>query len=504
MKIISSFDPSSTDTQLSAIKSTLASSVSVGQTLWSGAMDELAALLSDSTLRSKLEVAADSTPSAMHYSLITSTGTLEVWGTKLDVLKNWDSTKTISPAFAITSLKFTDASSESVNIAGAFSVSAGVMKSTLKTAAFSMQDSNAVPIALSLTGGSGGVDTGGFSQGVFEYQGVRLTLNGKLSPAGASGEYINKIQLNGLDLGVGNKAGSYILDLGKYSLSASLWDGIQFTNYLTTPFQSTIGNPGYFDGNDDITWLPASNTNNGAPYFNVGNGADKLQLGAFDDVAFGGAGNDTLLGGDGNDTLIGDDLTYSTVAKRLFSANTGNDSLLGGAGNDVLIGGGGNDTLDGGDGTDTASYIYATSAIQADLGLGKSDGGEGKDVLRNIENLTGSIYADKLTGDTGNNTLNGDAGSDTLIGGEGNDSLVGGDGADSLSGGSGDDALAGDNGNDRLNGDLGNDSLTGGSGNDSLNGGEGNDSLKGNDGVDSLYGGVGNDSLWGGLEMIAS
>ena len=71
---------------------------------------------------------------------------------------------------------------------------------------------------------------------------------------------------------------------------------------------------------------------------------------------------------------------------------------------------------------------------------------EGVDTLSNIENLTGSNYADTLTGDSGNNTLSGGSGDDTLTGSGGNDTLLGGDGTDILSGGAGNDTLDGDAG----------------------------------------------------------
>ena len=66
-------------------------------------------------------------------------------------------------------------------------------------------------------------------------------------------------------------------------------------------------------------------------------------------------------------------------------------------------------------------------------------GGAGVDTLSNIENLTGSDFADTLTGDSGNNVLTGGSGNDALIGGGGNDTLTGGEGADTLTGGAGDD-----------------------------------------------------------------
>ena len=57
-------------------------------------------------------------------------------------------------------------------------------------------------------------------------------------------------------------------------------------------------------------------------------------------------------------------------------------------------------------------------------------GGAGTDTLSNIENITGSNYADTLTGDGGDNILTGGSGNDTLTGGAGNDTLEGNAGTD--------------------------------------------------------------------------
>ena len=74
-----------------------------------------------------------------------------------------------------------------------------------------------------------------------------------------------------------------------------------------------------------------------------------------------------------------------------------------------------------------------------------------------IENLTGSIYADTLWGDDGVNEL---------MGMDGNDALKGFGGADSLHGGNGNDTLAGMDGADTLNGGAGADTMQGGTGDD--------------------------------------
>jgi len=161
------------------------------------------------------------------------------------------------------------------------------------------------------------------------------------------------------------------------------------------------------------------------------------------------------VGGAGDDKLMGAD---------------GADKLQGLAGNDTLEGGAGDDTLDGGAGSDTASYEHAGAGVTIGLlnwkgastsGMAQATGGAGKDTLIDIENVSGSAYADTLSGDTnanklsgaaGDDVLSGDAGADTLDGGAGADWMEGGDGADSLSGGAGADTLIAGAGADRIAG----------------------------------------------------
>ena len=146
------------------------------------------------------------------------------------------------------------------------------------------------------------------------------------------------------------------------------------------------------------------------------------------------SGSHTMTGGAGNDSFIGGDQ---------------GDTISGGAGNDILEGGAGADTLDGGAGVDTASYASSDQGVTVDLNAGTASGGDAQgDTLSNIENLTGSGYADSLTGDSGVNVLSGGAGNDTLTGGAGNDTLTGGAGSDlfMFGAGSGTDTVSGGDG----------------------------------------------------------
>jgi len=188
------------------------------------------------------------------------------------------------------------------------------------------------------------------------------------------------------------------------------------------------------------------------------------------------------------------------------------NSLAGGAGVDRLRGGAGNDLLDGGTGIDTAYYDFAAAAVSVNLAIqsAQNSGGDGVDSIRNVENLFGSSFGDRLTGNQYANSLIGSGGDDVLEGGLGNDQLIGGDGTDTatfatalaavkvslavataqstggaggdtlsgienLTGSAFDDMLTGDDGANFLIGNAGNDVLAGGAGNDMLNGGAGID-----------------------------
>ena len=177
--------------------------------------------------------------------------------------------------------------------------------------------------------------------------------------------------------------------------------------------------------------------------------------------SFPGAGADVLLGRGGNDSLDG---------------GAGNDVLDGGDGNDFLRGNLGADTLLGGDGIDTATYSESAAGVNVSLttGLGFFGTAAG-DQLFEIENLTGSSFADTLTGNALANTLNGLGGNDVLSGLGGIDLLLGGAGNDLLTGGDGNDRMFGEAGNDTMIWNPGDDSdlMEGGTGTDTavVNGG---------------------------------
>jgi Ca2+-binding RTX toxin-like protein len=121
----------------------------------------------------------------------------------------------------------------------------------------------------------------------------------------------------------------------------------------------------------------------------------------------GNTGNNTLDGSYGDDTIQG---------------GAGADAISGSYDNDTIEGGAGADTISGGNGTDVATYATSGAAVTVNLATNVNSGGDAAgDVLTEIENLTGSVFADTLTGDGGNNRLDGLGGADSMAGGAGDD-----------------------------------------------------------------------------------
>ena len=275
-------------------------------------------------------------------------------------------------------------------------------------------------------------------------------------------------------------------------------------------------------------------------YICGGDGDDTISGGDGDDMLSGGDGVDTLNGDAGGDTLMGD------AGNDILSGGVGVDTLEGGEGDDMLEGGPGADTIDGGAGSDTSSYASSGEGVQVDLSDPAdiaSHGDAFRDTLISIENLRGSVHADRLTGDGGDNTLEGGAGADMLDGGAGSDTasyagsvddqdppvaaavqvrLTEGD-INAAGGHAADDVLAssevdhdddsdtpdvavssienltGSGANDTLTGDYRANVLSGGGGVDNIVGGAGDDTINGGDGADTpLTGGAGDDTINGG------
>jgi Ca2+-binding RTX toxin-like protein len=327
-------------------------------------------------------------------------------------------------------------------------------------------------------------------------------------------------------------------------------------------------------GGNNILFGEAGNdilsSGTGDDILNGGDGNDSLFGGAGADKLFGGTGNDSLKGGDdfdfifgeaGRDNLFGeagsdllnggenDDFLFGGAGNDILDGDIGNDKLFGQDGNDRLYSSEGDDLLDGGAGQDTARYdkepgaivnideinSYSNTPYLTDIegrfsiraGQAVSNSGD-TDILRNLENITGSIYDDVLIGNALENILNGLEGNDLLIGNGGNDTLDGGDGIDTVSyrrtendlglgivvnladnsgfdGIDGIDTLInieniiGSRYADKLFGDTNSNTILGGDDIDTISGNDGEDTLFGERGNDKIFGGDGNDTLIGGI-----
>ncbi|WP_395681144.1 hypothetical protein [Inquilinus sp.] len=193
------------------------------------------------------------------------------------------------------------------------------------------------------------------------------------------------------------------------------------------------------------------------------------------------------------DGTAGDDILHGTSLADEIYGYDGMDSLYGDEGNDSLIGGVGGDTLSGGDGIDTVNYSTSAAGVAVTLG-GAASGGDaaGDIIIADVENLSGSAYADTLIGNAMANELRGNGGHDILDGAGGDDRLFG---AGELNGGDGNDRIeGGSDTHDVLRGGSGDDWLYGGTGwwdeMGELNGTE--DSYSGGDGIDIVsYAGEG-------------
>jgi Ca2+-binding RTX toxin-like protein len=121
------------------------------------------------------------------------------------------------------------------------------------------------------------------------------------------------------------------------------------------------------------------------------------------------------------------------IAMSLLYNNDGRsliENAKGGAGDDLFIGNSANNILDGGAGSDTVVFT-GTTGVSVTLNDTGADvvvtHGTETDILRSIENVTGTVGSDTLVGNSQDNVLNGGSGgADSLSGGAGNDRLIGG------------------------------------------------------------------------------
>lgn len=124
----------------------------------------------------------------------------------------------------------------------------------------------------------------------------------------------------------------------------------------------------------------------------------------------------TILGGRGDDVIRGRE------ANDVFFPHLGDDRVVGGEGN-----------------ADWVWFFFRTKGLVANLSQGRARG-EGRDVLNEVEAVSGSEEDDTIIGDASDNGLFGWGGGDTIRGRAGDDILDGDGGTDTLAGGPGQDS----------------------------------------------------------------
>ncbi len=229
-----------------------------------------------------------------------------------------------------------------------------------------------------------------------------------------------------------------------------------------------------------INLSPGKSTSNGSTHYNgdvfgerivaaADDGNVSMNGGGGNDVLLGGAGNDDLKGGAGNDILDGgtqsengtDVARYSDVVGRYEISILRNGEVVGSF--DPSVGWVMKDVA-------TAKIQPATDQLRVRDTLDGKYGGEGVDVLKNIERVEFANYSLDVSNplpvvtataqglvinkseSTSGESIYGDAGADTLTGGGGNDNINSGAGADTLVGGAGNDVFEAGAGNDTIDG----------------------------------------------------
>lgn len=234
----------------------------------------------------------------------------------------------------------------------------------------------------------------------------------------------------------GDAEGDELIDIE--NITGSAFDDIIYGNELANTISGNAGNDlisggagaDIVDGgtgSDSFTYINSSAAVNInlATNINSGGDAEGDKLTSIENI-FGSVFADNIVGNNANNIINGND------GNDYIDGGAGVDTLDGGNGSDFIIGGTGADKINGGDGIDTASYVDSAYGVTIDL-LNQNNNNGGSaigDVLTNIENISGSLFADKLTGDDNNNTLKGDAGNDLIRGGKGADTLIGDAGND--------------------------------------------------------------------------
>jgi len=190
--------------------------------------------------------------------------------------------------------------------------------------------------------------------------------------------------------------GNDMFEAGIYPDTIDGGNGLDTVTYERAPLAATVD-------------LANSAANGGAAEGYVLQSIEGIRGSVYNDRLYGDAWGNALTGLGGNDTLMGND---------------GSDWLTPGAGNDII---------DGGGWVDMVSFVDQSQAVIADLTAGTVRSGSDTNTVRNVENLTGSIYGDFIRGDDNDNRLRGLGDYDWMVGSAGQDTIDGGTGRDMIS-----------------------------------------------------------------------
>jgi hypothetical protein len=266
----------------------------------------------------------------------------------------------------------------------------------------------------------------------------------------------------------GGGAGNDIIDGGTPGVNGDTVTYVNATGAVTVDLSNTgaqaVGGGMGSDTILNIENLTGSNFNDtlsgnaGDNYVSGGAGNDTLIATAGTDTLDGGTGSNTadfrnatngvtvslalttsqtVGGGLGNDKIVNVENLTGSAFNDVLTGETGNNTVMGMGGDDTIFATSGQDTLDGGTGNNTANFSGYGFGVNVTTGSAAAQALNGADTVKllNIQNLTGTSFADTLTGDSGNNILIGGAGMDTLTGGGGTlDIYNGGLGNDTING----------------------------------------------------------------------
>jgi len=203
-------------------------------------------------------------------------------------------------------------------------------------------------------------------------------------------------------------------------------------------------------------------------------------------------------------SAFGDHIAGDATGNTLMGG-AGNDNLEGRGGNDWITPGPGHDTVDGGTGIDMVSFADLAQGVRVSLRTGLAESGPDTNLLRRIENITGTGHGDLIEGDDGANLIRGLGGDDWITATRGADTLDGGTGRDMVSYVNSDRGVTVDLGAGRGQGGYAEgdvyisiERITGSVHADLFYGSPGDDNFRGLGGYDWFVGSAGRDSYDGG------